>query len=389
MKFSSLPQRLGVRIKNWVRSPVSENDAQAAHHFSRARELITKVDLDGALAHAMKAASLVETSVDHALLDKIGSALKALGARERGFELIARAERIRTGTNREDWNGEDISDRTLLVEWRRGDIGIGIRSAGLVAHAAHRAGCCIVLVEPRLIPLYRRTLEGVEVRSKEDNPNRTSAEVRAIASFTTLSTLFGPGSKDPAPFLPLRPDPELVAAFRAQYQNGSDAPLVGISWGSVVKKKGLPPFTNWQTLLRSVPATYVSLQYGNVGPAVEQLRAVTGARLIQDKSVDQLVDMDRFAAQVAALDAVVSIKNSIGHTAGALGVPAVAIIDNNVYTSTWVVRASEGTGWSNRNGWYPDTHIVHRQQREWSTVMQEARVVLEAMLSRRDRPPVC
>ena len=352
----------------------------AAHHFSQARDLITRVDLDGALAHTVRAASLVDKSTDHLLIYNIGCALDALGERDQGLELIVRAEQIRTGTAREDWQGENISDRTLLVDWRRGDIGIGIRSVGLVAHAARRAKRCIVLVEPRLIPLYRRTLEGVDVRSKEDNPGSAFAEAHAIASFTTLAALFGPGSKNPAPFLPLRPDPELAAAFRAQYQKGSDAPLVGISWGSAVKKRGVPPLTDWETLLRSVPATYVSLQYGNVTAAVEQLRAATGARLIDDKSVDQIVDMDRFAAQVAALDAVVSIPNSIGHTAGALGTPSVAIIDNRSFNSKWSKRDAGGRGWSNRNGWCPNMHLVHRQTRDWSMAMQEARAVLEAKL---------
>ena len=391
MRFSSLSRRLAARASSICRYPykiikkrfpdrLSESDALAAHHFSQARELITKVDLDGALAHTLKAASLVDQSVDHRLIYRIGAALDALGERDHGWELIAKAERIRTGATREDWRGENISDRTLLVEWCRGDIGIGIRSAGLVAHAARCARRCIVLVEPRLIPLYRRTLEGVDVRSKEDDPATAFAEADVFASFHTLAALFGPGSQNAAPFLPLRPDPDLVATFRSQYQNEGDTPLVGISWGSAVKKKGVPPLTDWEILLRSVPVTYVSLQYGNVTPAVEQLRPATGARLIEDKSVDQLVDMDRFAAQVAALDAVVTIKNSIGHTAGALGVPSIAIIDNKVYTSTWVVRDIEGTGWSNRNGWYPNMHLVHRQERDWSAAMQEVRVVLEATL---------
>ena len=393
MRFSSLSRHLAARVSSICRYPykiikkrfpdrLSESDAMAAHHFSQARELITKVDLDGALAHTLKAASLVDQSVDHRLIYRIGAALDALGERDHGWELISKAERIRTGATREDWRGENISDRTLLVEWRRGDIGIGIRSAGLVAHAARCARRCIVLVEPRLIPLYRRTLEGVDVRSKEDDPATAFAEADVFVSFHTLAALFGPGSQNAAPFLPLRPDRELVATFRAQYQNGSDTPLVGISWSSATKKRQVPPLANWQTLLRSVPATYVSLQYGNVTAAVGQLRAATGAHIIEDQSVDQLVDMDRFAAQVAALDAVVSIPNSIGHTAGALGTPSVAIIGNHVFNSKWARRESGGRGWSNRTGWCPNMQLVHRQDRDWSMTMQEARFALEAMLRR-------
>jgi hypothetical protein len=265
-----LGKRFKVRVRNALRTRDNEADASAARHFRVARELITKVDLDGALIHAMKAASSIEDSNNYALMYKIGSALQPLGARDAGLKLIARAEKIRTGLRQDDWNGEDISDRTLLVEWRRGDIGIGIRSAGLIAHAAQRAKRCIVLMEPRLIPLYRRTVEHLDLRSKEDDPAASFAEADIVASFNTLEALFGPGSKDAAPFLPLRADPSLVNEFRTKYQRGLKAPLVGMSWGSSVTKKGVPPLTDWDQLLRSVHATYVSLQYGEIANVVKR-----------------------------------------------------------------------------------------------------------------------
>jgi hypothetical protein len=361
------------------RVTTNPRDAAAANNFRLAREQVRRNDLDMALDRALTAAAEIANSADHDLMYKIGSSLRALGARDAGFQLIAKAEQIRTGSDQQDWTGDDISDRTLVIEWRRGDIGIGIRSAGLVAHAARHAKQCIVFVEPRLVPLYRRTLENVDVRSK-DNSLGVAPPQATVASFHTLDQLFGPGSRNPAPFLALRTDPALVKELRKKYERRASRPLVGISWGSSVKKKGFPPVEEWANLLRSVPATYVSLQYGDVSQTIKQLENTSGAAIVDDKSVDQLIDMDRFAAQVAALDAVVSIRNSIGHTAGALGVPSIAILDDGVWDPKWVLRAGNGARWSDRNSWYPTMQMVHRKSRPWSEVLQETGVALEEKL---------
>jgi len=73
------------------------------------------------------------------------------------------------------------------------------------------------------------------------------------------------------------------------------------------------------------------------------------------RSVDQLSDIDIFAAQIAAVDMVVTIDNSTAHLAGALAV------------STWVVlpcapdwrwlRAREDSPW------YPTLRLFRQPQR--------------------------
>jgi hypothetical protein len=51
-------------------------------------------------------------------------------------------------------------------------------------------------------------------------------------------------------------------------------------------------------------------------------------RLISDPKIDQLVDLDGFAAQIAALDTIVSISNTTIDMAGMLGVPTLHIRDD-------------------------------------------------------------
>ena len=102
--------------------------------------------------------------------------------------------------------------------------------------------------------------------------------------------------------------------------------LIGLAW-----------FTNNQTTGRSrsidlallaplfggPDLKWISLQYGDTD-ALERETAGTG--MVVDRSVDQFVSIDRFAAQIAAMDLVITIDNSTAHLAGSLGIPTWVLL---------------------------------------------------------------
>ena len=65
---------------------------------------------------------------------------------------------------------------------------------------------------------------------------------------------------------------------------------------------------------------WISLQYGDHAELEAQIGAA-GVPVIVDRTVDQLDNIDHFAAQVAAMDLVIAIDNSTAHLAAALGRP--------------------------------------------------------------------
>ena len=99
---------------------------------------------------------------------------------------------------------------------------------------------------------------------------------------------------------------------------------------------------------------WISRPYGN-HDRLENQAATASAPILIDRSVDQLSDIDIFAAQISAVDMVVTIDNSTAHLAGALAV------------STWVVlpcapdwrwlRAREDSPW------YPTLRLFRQPQR--------------------------
>ena len=129
---------------------------------------------------------------------------------------------------------------------------------------------------------------------------------------------------------------------------------------------------DWAPLLRWNEAGIVSLQHGDIKHDLEVLQDLAGGRVTQDAEIDQFADLDGFAAQIAALDAVVSISNTTIDMAGMLGVPTVHLRDDK-YSPVWQP--------SGPSSWYPGMVFLYRQNRPWSDALAEAATHVEQMAS--------
>jgi hypothetical protein len=291
----------------------------------------------------------------------------------RAAELRLAARHRRKSESAEDWVGEDVGSDTLLIDLIEDDprsLGRVIRHARLAGAAAARAEKATIRVEPRIVPLLKRTFPKTTIISAGE-----AATGQKFATFEHLAWVFGRNAAElAAGFTPLLADPGLVDDFRKNYRATTDLPLVGLSWGSKSHTKDVPDFPAWAKFVAETPATFISLQYGPIKPALRRLRKGNNERLIYDESVDQMVDMDRFAAQIAALDAVVTISNTAAHLAGALGVPTVFLIDDKFQTAWPVV--------GDRTPWYPTGIVLRKDGREWPAVLEEAGLRLAPILAR-------
>lgn len=255
--------------------------------------------------------------------------------------------------------------RRILV-WSHEGIGEDLRHAALLP-ALLAAGFEVVLeVDGRLVPLFARSFPAVEVIARAWPPHPATAD-RAIAAHAALGDLPAWFGLEPGGLLGrgpwLRADPARSAELRRRYRALGPGPLVGIAWESrgtpLADAKSIPP-AMLAPLLEREGFVFVDLQYGAHG-------RVSG-RLHRDPAIDALADLDGFAAQVAALDLVVSSSNSTVHMAGALGVPAWAMIHRGPpVTPYWIAGAATSP-------WYPATRIL-RQDRpgDWSGPVEAVR----------------
>lgn len=74
-------------------------------------------------------------------------------------------------------------------------------------------------------------------------------------------------------------------------------------------------------LLREDSFAFLNLQYGDTRAEQQELHALGITGLHTDAHIDPTHDIDALAAQIAALDLVITSSNVTAHLAGALGTP--------------------------------------------------------------------
>ena len=353
--------------RNWIRKQTSPDELRVAWRASNRalREARTTGNRDVIIKSVLEAADIAEGERNADKLRNFSDRLLRREQYEQAWELCVRAFRLEQQGLVPEWDGSDLADRSILVRYSpRKRIGEELRLSRFIAPVAQRARRCIVLAEPRLVPLLRRSFAGVDVRPRGTDDDAVLAEVDVAANYETIAFHLAKTAEEIRhSIVTLRPDPSRVASIRQRYQRILDGPLIGISWSSSNKRKDLPALEDWAPLLRWKEAGIVPLQYGNIEHDLEVLQDLAGGRVIHDAEIDQLADLDAFAAQVAALDAIVSISNTTIDMAGMLGVPTVHICDDRFFSS-WPP--------SGPSSWYPGMVFLYRQHRSWSDVLAEA-----------------
>jgi hypothetical protein len=334
--------------------------------IEKAEAATERSELGEALAHVNRAARLAERLGGPQRMFRTGRALEALSLWGPAARLMAMAERIEEPDGLPEWDGASLPGATLLIVERRGEhIGRPLRFARFIPMAAARVKRCIVLVEPRLVALFRRSFPDVEVHPRGIGDAKAHATADVVAGYRTLTRYFGfDDDALRAGFAPLRHDEAARREMRIRYR-WEARPLIGVSWMSTNAKKQVPSLTDWAGLMRSLDASFVSLQYGDVAGDSAALREASGATLICDERVDPLRDLDAYANQVAAMDAVVSISGTCVHMAGALGMPTFVPLDD----TTRLYWPAAGSSVS----WYPTVTFFRRGGRPWGEAIEQVR----------------
>lgn len=270
------------------------------------------------------------------------------------------------------WDGQDLNGKSIAV-WGEQGIGEEIMYASMVPDLLAAGAQVIIECEPRLVPIFTRSFAGAACMARTLEPPKPAGPLDYHIATGDLGGRFR-SRAEAFPKTPafLQADPAQSAAFRARYQTNAIGPLVGISWYSNNPEIGWEKsidLPDWRAVLEVEGIQFVDLQYGDTRDKREAFHAETGIAMLHDDSVDQLADLDAFAAQVAAMDLVISISNTTVHMAGALGVP------------TWVLL-SEVPLWRWFQGrddspWYPSVRLLRqREAGKWRDIVDEAAAAL-------------
>lgn len=264
------------------------------------------------------------------------------------------------------WTGEKLASGRLLI-WGEQGIGDEIMFAGLLPDVIRQGNRCVLDSNARLKPLFSRSFPGVEVVSGHVPELDIAAHLPSgsLPGMFRASNAAFAGTTSPY----LIADPAERERFRTRYAGGRK--LVGLAWHTINRKTGPSrsmDLSLFAPLFARPDVRWVSLQYGDHNPLEEQAEAAKAPILI-DRSVDQFADIDVFAAQIAALDLVITIDNSTAHLAAALGVPVWLLLP---FAADWRwLDAGE------ESAWYPTMRLFRQPKlRDWQSVVERVQRAL-------------
>jgi hypothetical protein len=245
-------------------------------------------------------------------------------------------------------------------------VGDEVMFAGLIPEVIRSGNRCVLDCDHRLQPLFARSFPAVEVVPRYDPTSTPGPDIVAHLPSGSLPNLLRRSSAAFAATISpyLFADPMARQRLRGRYADGRR--LIGLAWHTTNRKTGADRSVDlslFTPVFARTDIRWISLQYGDHDDLQNQV-ALAKAPILIDRDVDQLSDIDGFAAQVAAMDMVITIDNSTAHLAGALGVP------------TWVMLpfARDWRWFQARKDspWYPTLRLFRQPQRgDWHSVLQQ------------------
>jgi tetratricopeptide (TPR) repeat protein len=262
-----------------------------------------------------------------------------------------------------EWDGKPLAEGALLVYGEQG-LGDQIMFASCLPDLTDRAPVCVVECSPRLGRLFARSFPRARVvtAAQDDaapawlaEPGSPGARIRAQVPIGDLPRRFRRSiGAFPSRSGYLRADPVRVAAWRERLAALGTGPRIGISWrgGTAATRRGLRSLELEQLVpvLRSVPATWVSLQYTDCRAEIAGLQQRHGIAVHHwQEAID---DYDETAALVAALDSVVTVCTTLVHLSGALGQRALVMVP---CAAEWRYGAA-----GEAMPWYPSVRLLRQ-----------------------------
>lgn len=241
-----------------------------------------------------------------------------------------------------DWPAWDGDWSKPLLIWGEQGLGEEVLFSSLIPEALKRQADITLLCDPRMVSLFQRSFPKLKILGRGDPVSRKDLHHLPIGD---LAKHFRPGwnAFNDHPSSWLRPDPPLVNVFRARYEKLAEGkPILGLSWLSHNPHTGKMRSRPWRDLLQGARDCFVvSLQYR----LEEEVEGI-----FVDSAIDPATDIEAWVAQMAAMDRLWTIDNSVANLAGALGLPARVYL-SRVPDWRWLATGD-------RTPWYPALKLV-------------------------------
>ncbi len=321
----------------------------------------------------------------------LGLANLALGNYKKGYELYS--WRWSINQYKKDllpfpypvWDGAYKAKLKLLI-WDEQGIGDSIFFSQALQEIVKTEMNLTLLCENRLIPIIKRSFPSICVYPKPKKidpsmfpPNQYDAQIPIGDLIYYTSNYLT--EKRPEPYF--IPNNEISHQIKKNYPHQTK---IGISWHTKATLNGdlrSIPLSLWSPVFKAFPEIcWVNLQYGHHDAEWSECVSKNSLNHVNDKSIDPLKDMEKFASQMDALDAIISIDNSTAHLAGALGKPSWLLLPT-VHDWRW---PKDGKSCP----WYHQMKILRKEEQDsnaknvssdWNSVFTKLIEELSAFLN--------
>lgn len=267
------------------------------------------------------------------------------------------------------YDGSDLKGKTIFVYAEQG-IGEELMFSSCLCDINGQADGCILECDGRLVPLFSRSFPSILVipATERDDADLPYADFKLpLGSLPYYYRNSRDDFKGCGPWL--APNQDAVQKWQGRYDALGDGVKVGIAWRGGVKqelnRQRSTSLNQWREVFAIPGVHFINLQYGDCSSEIRELHEQCGTRIHSWEDADQLRDLDDFAAQVAALDLVISIDNTTVHMAGALGRPVWCLVPH-VPDWRWMLDRDDSP-------WYPTMRLFRQKGRhDWEGVFRDA-----------------
>ncbi|MDX2143312.1 MAG: tetratricopeptide repeat protein [Rhodospirillaceae bacterium] len=283
------------------------------------------------------------------------------------------------------WDGEPLAQRSVLI-WTEHGLGDELLTLTILPDVLAVARDVTVGCSDRLLTVLRRSFPSVLFVPRSQLPSIDVSRFDCQMTLSELGQAFRSSlTQFPARVSFLKADAQRRAAMRSRYARSAQDFVIGLSWASANPDIGALKNLNLGAMLTALQAAaagtdrhaiFLSLQYGDCAAVIAEVKQKSGIEIIDDLSVVKSGDMDSFAAQVAAVDAVVTISNTTAHFSGALGIPTLLLLPYNRGRHWYWLRSQPECLW-----YSSIKYFLQSSDGNWDMALNDCRGALRGLMA--------
>jgi tetratricopeptide (TPR) repeat protein len=270
------------------------------------------------------------------------------------------------------WDGSSLEGKSLLIYAEQG-VGDEIMFASCFKDVIERAKACTVECDDRLISLFSRSfpaavfighVKKTDARALQLPESDVAVPMGSLPKYLRTELNAFPRESYHVP------DADKVEVWLDRFRTLGEGLKIGVSWrgGAIpkVRQQRSIMLEQWAGLLSLTGVHFINLQYGDCSSELRDARDKMNITIHDWEDADPLKDLDNFAAQIAALDLVISVDNATVHMAGALGKPVWVLLPH-VPDWRWMLHREDSP-------WYPNILLFRQPSAgDWEPVVAEVK----------------